>query len=131
MRELPNHVGIRGLTITEVMVVLVVIGILCMMALPNFTKYRESAFRDQCIVNLRRIVTAKEHWSLETGAADTATPDEEDLEPYIEPHSDLDDSIEYFYCPCDTNKSFSTSYAIKDIKTKPECKIAGETHVLE
>ncbi|MBU4488856.1 MAG: type II secretion system GspH family protein, partial [Candidatus Omnitrophica bacterium] len=74
-----NH----GFTIVEIMVVAIIIGILCAIALPNFAKIRNNAYRDQCTTNLQRIVAAKEHWSMETGALDTDTPTALQLDPYI------------------------------------------------
>ena len=60
----------RGITLVEMMVVAVIIGIICAIALPNFATIRNNAYKDQCIINLMRIVAAKEHWSMETGATD-------------------------------------------------------------
>lgn len=76
-------------------------------------------------------MAAKEHWSLETGAADTSEPTEADLEKYIEPYSDDSDIISDFYCPLDPNKTFDSSYSINDIETDPACKIEPGTHNLD
>ncbi len=113
-----------GFTIVEMLVVSAIIAILCAIAVPNFIKIRSNTYRDVCITNLMRVVAAKEHWSMETGAADTDTPTALQLDPYIK------DGTASLVCPMDTNKTFSTSYTINSISTKPACKISPGSHVL-
>ena len=124
MLKLSKRKNRKGVTITEIMLVLIIIGILCAMAVPNFTRMRANAYRDKCITNLRIIVSAKEHWSLETGAADTATPTAAQLNPYIK------DGTSSLVCPLDPDETFASSYTIKPIKYRPECKIKPGTHYL-
>ena len=129
----------RGLTLIEIIIVTVIIGILATMAMPQFSRIRNRMYRDQCITNLRRIAAAKEHWSLETGAADTDIPSEADLDPYFkEDIWDKDDEVlttgHALVCPLDSagsSATFRTSYDIKDVKTNPTCKIKPTTHKLE
>lgn len=117
----PNNTGV---TIIEMIIVSSIIAILCAIAVPNFITIRNNTYKNACITNLRRIAAAKEHWSMETGAEDTDTPTVEQLDPYIK------DGTASLMCPMDTGKSFSTSYTINDISTKPACKISAGSHVL-
>ncbi|MDD5680064.1 MAG: prepilin-type N-terminal cleavage/methylation domain-containing protein [Candidatus Omnitrophica bacterium] len=118
------HRNNYGFTLMEMMIVAVIIGILCAIAIPNFITVRNNTYRDACITNLRRIVAAKEHWAMETGAADTDTPTAVQLDPYIK------DGTTSLVCPVDASKTFSTSYNINSIATNPACKIQPATHVL-
>ncbi len=114
----------EGLTIAEMMVVVAIMAILCAIAIPNFMKTRDNTYRDACITNLRRIVAVKEHWSMETGAADDATPTASQLNPYI------NDGTASLVCPLDTSETFSTSYTINAVATNPICNISPGSHVL-
>lgn len=115
----------NGISIVEMMIVSIIIGILCAISIPNFTRIRENMYRDKCITNLRRIVSAKEHWSLETGAGDADTPTAEELNPYVK------DGTSSLVCPLDPNGSFATSYTINNMRTDPVCNIKPSTHKLE
>ena len=114
----------RGITLVEMMVVAVIIGIICAIALPNFATIRNNAYRDQCITNLMRISAAKEHWSMETGAADADVPTAIQLDPYIK------DGTASLKCPLDAQKTFATSYSINAVNAAPACKISPGTHKL-
>jgi prepilin-type N-terminal cleavage/methylation domain-containing protein len=132
-----NYSKIKGVTLVEVMIVVAIIGMLCAIAMPNFNRMRTNSYRDRCITNLRIIVAAKEHWSIETGAADTAVPTAALLDPYFK--DDIWDDVGGYYlsghelvCPLDpngANATFDTSYNINNIETNPTCKIDA-THVL-
>ncbi len=114
-----------GVTIIEIMIVIAIIGIVCAVALPNFTTIRNNAYRDHCVTNLRRISAAKEHWAMETGAADTDTPTATQLDPYLK------DGTLSIKCPLDTQHTFSTSYTIEAVNINPTCKIVPGTHKLQ
>jgi prepilin-type N-terminal cleavage/methylation domain-containing protein len=68
-----------GFTMVEIMIVVTIIGLLLVIAIPNFTKSRELAQRNTCISNLRVLDTAKQLWSMEMVKGSSEEPDESDL----------------------------------------------------
>jgi prepilin-type N-terminal cleavage/methylation domain-containing protein len=72
-----------GFTLVEIMIVVLIIGILLGIAVPNFVGARERAWTNTCQENLKKIDHAKMVWAINEGRApdDTATWD--DLVPSI------------------------------------------------
>ena len=56
---------VSGFTLTEIMTVVLVMGILLALAVPNFIKYRATSQARACQVNLRSILAAVEEARLE------------------------------------------------------------------
>src|SRR5436853_7583979 len=77
--NLPFRWGRKGFTLVEIMIVVLIIGILLAIAIPNFVKARETSRTKSCIANLKQIEAAKEQWAMDTRAASTATPASSDL----------------------------------------------------
>jgi prepilin-type N-terminal cleavage/methylation domain-containing protein len=70
----------KGLTLVEVMIVALIIGILVSIALPNYMKARSIAQARACVVNMRTIQASVEIWAMATRAKpDDNPPDINDL----------------------------------------------------
>jgi prepilin-type N-terminal cleavage/methylation domain-containing protein len=115
------HRGSRGFTLVEIMIVVLIIGILLAIAVPNFIKARETSRAKACIANLRSITYAKEQWAIEMKKATTDTPAD----------TDLYGSNNYLKttpaCPA------GGTYAINDLANWPTCSVgtsATPPHVL-
>ena len=63
MRNPPSRQA--GFTLVEIMVVVVIIGLLLAIAIPNFAKNRTTAQTKTCGDNLLQIESAKQQWALE------------------------------------------------------------------
>ncbi len=97
------------------MIVIAIIGLLAVMAIPNFLKHRMYAQKQVCVQNLSKIESAKQQWGLETGKTDGDIPVSSDL---YGPSTYL--KIEPI-CPA------SGIYSINAIGTNATCSIAGHT----
>lgn len=114
----------QAFTLTEVMFVVVIIGMLASLMLPFFMHSREESFQTMCIENLRILRDSKTMWSLADDPERGQEPTAADLEKYI--HQD----IERLVCPLDPDKTFESSYRLNDMDSLPECLIAPGEHVL-
>src|SRR5262245_18304452 len=57
----------KGFTLVEIMIVVLIIGILMAIAVPNFIKARSNSRLQTVIANLKQVDSAKEQWAMETG----------------------------------------------------------------
>jgi prepilin-type N-terminal cleavage/methylation domain-containing protein len=60
----------RGFTLIELMIVIVVIGILVAIAIPNFERTRKSARRGACVAHQRGLVAAANNYAFDNGILD-------------------------------------------------------------
>ena len=68
-----------GFTLIEIMIVVLIIGILLAIAVPNFVKARESARTKSCVANLQQIQSAKQQWAMDNKKGSTDVPVDTDL----------------------------------------------------
>jgi prepilin-type N-terminal cleavage/methylation domain-containing protein len=61
--------GRKGFTLVEIMIVVLIIGILLAIAVPNFIKARETSRTKSCIANLKQIDAATEQWAMDNKAS--------------------------------------------------------------
>ena len=96
------------------MIVVLIIGILLAIAVPQFVTMRTKSQTATCIDNLTEIESAKEIWAQETHQPATATAAQTDLVPgYIK---------SFPSCPS------AGTYTIQPLDTRPTCTVAA--HVL-
>jgi prepilin-type N-terminal cleavage/methylation domain-containing protein len=73
----PHRTG--GFTLIEIMIVILILGLIVAIAIPNFLKTRTIAQRNICIENLAQIQSAKQLWGLENGKKNGAAVTADDL----------------------------------------------------
>jgi len=110
-----------GFTILELMIVVSLIGLLAVIAIPNFLQSRTAAQRGACIHNLRQIDEAIEQWAMLQQKTDAATVTWQDIQPY------LNNSVA---CPASGSASFDKSYSITTVSDPPRCMVVPDTHIL-
>src|SRR5919199_1020769 len=106
----------RGFTLVEIMIVVLIIGILLAIAVPNFIKARETSRTKSCVANLKQIDSAKEQWAMDNKQQNGATVAMTDLvgtSAYLKSTPS---------CPS------GGTYTVGTIGTAPTCSISG--HVL-
>ena len=104
----------KGFTLVEIMIVVLIIGILMAIAVPNFIQARQSSRKSSCIANLKQIDAGKEQFAMDAKLDTGATVNWSDLTPtYMKSQP---------ACPS------GGTYTVAVVGTNPSCSSAG--HVL-
>lgn len=107
----------NGFTLVEIMIVVLIIGMLLTISLPNFLHARDTSRTKVCQNNLRQISAAKDQWAMENKAAPNDEPKSSDLvNAYLK-----GEAGGFPTCPS------SGSYTIGSISTIPTCSIGANS----
>ena len=71
----------KGFTLVEIMVVVMIIGILISIAVPQWVQARDRTRRNSCLANMREFDHSKTRWAMENRLPGTAVPVQADLIP--------------------------------------------------
>ena len=110
----------RAFTLTELMIVVGIIGLLAAISIPNYVRASTQSQKTVCINNLRQIDTATQQWALENKEADSTAVAFTDISSYLK---------YAVVCPAG-GTAFSNSYTLNGTTNKPTCQRVPSTHVL-
>jgi prepilin-type N-terminal cleavage/methylation domain-containing protein len=107
----------KAFTLVEIMIVVLIIGILLAIAVPNFMRARDNSRAKSCIANLHQLDSAKQQAAMDLKLQNTDTPTVGQLVPtYIRAMPS---------CPA------NGTYTIGDMSTDPKCSVAAPiAHVM-
>ena len=103
----------RGFTLIEIMIVVLIIGILLAIAVPNFVLARKAARTKACISNLKQIQSAKEQWAMDNkkNTGDTVAMS----------------ALAGVYIKSTPSCPAGGTYTLNTIGTNPTCSVSGHT----
>jgi prepilin-type N-terminal cleavage/methylation domain-containing protein len=108
-------------TLVEIMIVVLIIGILMAIAVPNFIRARETSRRNTCIANLKQMDSAKEQWAMDNKASSGAAVQMSDIAGTY-----MKGAVTGPVCPG------GGTYTVNVVGTNPSCSLsaAPDLHVL-
>jgi len=113
---------LKGFTLVEIMIVVALIGLLSVIAVPNWVHARTTSQTSACINNLRQIHGATQQWALDFNKAQDAPVTPEDVLPYLK---------SAVVCPSGgAAATFGSSYTLTTVGQDPICRILPANHIL-
>ena len=103
----------KGFTLIEILIVVLIIGILLAIAIPNFMKARATSRTKACVANMRQIDSAKQQWAMDNNQLGSATPTSGNILTYLS-------CAAMPSCP-----EGATAYVIGTVDTKQVCPNVG------
>jgi prepilin-type N-terminal cleavage/methylation domain-containing protein len=110
-----NNIRNRAFTLVEIMIVVLIIGILMAIAVPNFVKARESSRKSACISSLKQVDSAKEQWAMDNKKDAGATVAMTDLVGST------------LYIKATPSCPSGGTYTVNNVGTNPACSTSGHT----
>lgn len=107
-------------TLTEICIVVTLLGLLAAVAVPHFARARVSCQQTTCINNLRQIDNAVQTWALEARRSPQSPVKFKDIAPFL---------TRQVVCPAG-GRSFEESYVLSTVAEPPECRRRELGHIL-
>ena len=105
--------GSKGFTLVEIMIVVLIIGILMAIAVPNFVQARSTSRRNACVSSLKHLDSRKEEFAMDNNLDNGAAIAWANIVPqYLKSQPT---------CPS------NGTYALGVIGTNPTCTVATHT----
>ena len=114
--KIRNFSGKEGFTLIEIMVVVAIIGLLAVIAIPNFLTAQEKVQRIACVANLKQIDGAITIYALNENLTEETPVELADLVPWYIKTTPA--------CPA------GGEYTLVDVETSPTCTKESHGHVL-
>ena len=111
---------LRGFTLIELMVVILIILVLVTLAVPGLLRYRRVALAKKCVSNIRLIQHARESYFYDHPDL-TAMTAYKQVEPYLPLDATRDDMDEYNDYTCAGKYPYEFSFNLTDLATMPTC----------
>ncbi|MGO8925452.1 MAG: competence type IV pilus major pilin ComGC [Limisphaerales bacterium] len=113
---------VEGFTLTEIMIVVALIGLLATIAIPNWVHARTTSQTNACINNLREVSGATQQWATDNRSGPDTTVTPEEVLPYL--HCAV-------VCPAGgATATFGSSYTLNTVADLPLCRIVPTVHML-